>query len=664
MSDNKLRPGQTLGLYPQQQETWPGNLETTVRLAVEQVKYLFKRRKYRQKYILKKVNGFERVISKFSDPVMAEHIKQLSKRLHQHGLQDDLVAEAFATIREVSYRTLGKRHYDVQVLGGWVIMNGLLAEMETGQGKTLTATLPACTAALAGIPVHVVTANDYLAERDEEILRPLYQQMGLSSASVIDGVDTEPRKVAYQRDIVHSTSQQITFDYLRDRMEMGNEIGKLEIQFKHLQNQHLHKPSAFLLRGLCFTIIDEADSLLVDEAKTPLIISQTRQSEEQNQTYFDALYLATSLDSKKDYKVNEQHQEVALTAEGKKKLAELVDTLDDYWQQRKRREIMVAQALKAKLLFIKDTHYLIRDEKIEIIDALTGRAMPDRSWEHGLHQLIEAKEGCEITGERDPLARIGYQKFFKRYLRLSGMSGTVTEVAGELNSVYGLRVVKIRTHQPSKRKMQQEKVFKNSKQKWDAFLYKIRKLHQKGQPLLIGTNTVAESKNISAMLTKAKLPHQVLNAQQDQQEAEIIAKAGQLNSITVATNMAGRGTDISLGQGVKEIGGLHVIAMTRNDARRIDRQLYGRCARQGDPGSAEGFMSLQDENLVTFYPPAMLKLIEWFCLNNKPLPNWIGKVILTLPQKWIEYKHYKMRCMLIKQDKQQAKTLSFTGRME
>ncbi|MCK5828916.1 MAG: DEAD/DEAH box helicase [Methylococcales bacterium] len=664
MSNTKLRPGQTLGLYPQQQETWPGNLEVHVKQTVEWVNYQFERRKYRQQYILEKVNGFEKVICLFSDPMMAEHIKQLRKRLLQYGLQDKLVAEAFATIREVSYRTLGKRHYDEQVFGGWVIMNGLLAEMETGQGKTLTATLPACTAALAGIPVHVVTANDYLAKRDEEILRPLYQKMGLSSAPVIDGMEIEPRKVAYQCDIVHSTSQQVTFDYLRDRMEMGDEIGRLEIQFQHLTNQNLHKPSAFLLRGLCFTIIDEADSLLVDEAKTPLVISQIRQSEEQNQTYFDALYLATSLDNKNDYKVSKQYQEVTLTAVGKNKLAELVDTLDDYWQQRKRREIMVSLALKAKLLFIRDTHYLVRDNKLEIIDALTGRAMPDRSWEHGLHQLIEAKEGCDITGERDPLARIGYQTFFKRYLRLSGMSGTVAEVAGELNSVYGLKIVKIPTHQFSKRKMLQEKVFQNSTQKWLAFVQRVKKLHRSGRPILIGTTTVADSKKISVILTKTKLPHQVLNAQQDQQEADIISKAGQLNSITVATNMAGRGTDISLGQGVKEIGGLHVIAMTRNDARRIDRQLYGRCARQGDPGSAEGFMSLQDEKITTFYPPAMLKLISKLCTNNKPLPNWLGKIILTLPQKWTEYKHYKIRSMLIKQDKQQAKTLSFTGRME
>jgi len=661
---SKLRPGSALGLYPQRHEKWPGTLETQTRLAVAKIKHLFARHKYTLKYIVKRVNAFEQGIAKLSASEMRKHIKLLRIRLHQNGLQDNLVAEAFAIVREVSNRTLGKRHFDVQLLGGWVMMNGMLAEMETGQGKTLTATLPACTAALAGIPVHVVTANDYLAARDEEILRPLYRQMGLTSASVVDGMETEDRKKAYQCDIVHSTSQQITFDYLRDRMEMGDEIGALQIQLKQLQNQQQQKPSAFLLRGLCFTIIDEADSLLIDEAKTPLIISQTRQSDEQTQSYSDALYLATSLDNNADFKVNEQHQDIKLTDAGKDQLSELAATLDDSWQQRRRREIMVTQALKATKLFIKDKHYLVRDDKIEIIDALTGRAMPDRSWEHGLHQLIEAKEGCEITGERDPLARIGYQKFFKRYLRLSGMSGTVTEVAGELNRVYGLRVIKIPTHQQSKRKMQSEKVFKTSEQKWHAFIQKVSKVHKTGRPILIGTNTVADSEKVSAILTEHKLLHQVLNALQDQQEADIIAMAGQLNGITVATNMAGRGTDIGLGVGVKELGGLHVIATTRNDARRIDRQLYGRCGRQSDPGSAEAFMSLQDENMAEFYSPAMLNVIAGFCGNNKPLPRWLGNIILALPQKWTERSHHQMRSMLIKQDKQQAKMLSFTGRVE
>ena len=665
MSKKNIRPGLTLGMYPQRLDTWPGMLETQARRGVAKFKHLVTRRKYTQKYIVNKVNRFEHAINKFSDQAMEEHIHQLCRRLHQLGLQnDDLVAQSFATIREVAHRTLGKRHFDVQLLGGWVMMNSMIAEMETGQGKTLTAALPACTAALAGVPVHVVTANDYLAARDEEILRPLYQQMGISSASVVEGMTNAHRKQAYQCDIVHSTSQQITFDYLRDRIKMGNDIGKLQIQFRHIQSRQKHQTSTFLLRGLCFTIIDEADSLLIDEAKTPLIISQQQQSGEQNQTYFDALYLATALKNSSNFIIDEQHQDITLTQTGKKILADLAKPLNKHWQQRRHREIMVTLALKAKYLFHRDHHYLIRNNKVEIIDSLTGRAMPDRSWEHGLHQLIEAKENCQITSERDPLAKISYQKFFKRYLRLAGMSGTVTEVGKELHNVYDLQVIKIPTHKPSRRKNFPEKVFKNKDQKWQAFIKRIKQIHKQGRPILIGTPSVASSITVSTILTKYGFPHQILNAHQDQQEAEIIAKAGQLNNITVATNMAGRGTDIALAEDVKALGGLHVISTERNDARRIDRQLYGRCARQGDTGSTEAFMSLQDENLTAFYPAAILKFIERYCQDNIPLPNWLGKIILTLPQKWIEHKHYHLRCLLIKKDKCQAIALSFTGRIE
>lgn len=664
MSENRIRPGQTLGMYPQLSETWPGVLETQARIGVAKVNYLMERRKFNLNYIVTKVNKFEKTINKFSDRVMEEHIQQLRKRLNRYGMQEDLLIQSFATVREVAFRTLGKRHFDEQLLGGWVMMNGMIAEMETGQGKTLTATLPACTAALAGIPVHIMTANEYLAERDQKIIQPLFKKMGISSAVVIDRMALEARRSAYQRDIVYSTSQQITFDYLRDRIEMGGDIGKLQIQFKHLQNQQLNKPSAILLRGLCFTIIDEADSLLIDEAKTPLIISQTRQSDEQSHYLYDALYLATSLKKKLEFSLDEQQFDISLTDAGKNKLAELADDLDDFWQYKRRREIMVTQALKAKYLFHRDMDYLIRDDKVVIIDPLTGRTMQDRSWENGLQQLIEAKEGCTITGERDPLTRISYQKFFKRYLHLAGMSGTVTEVAGELNKVYDLRVVKIPTHKPSQRKLYPEKVFKNKDQKWQAFIAQVHKIHQQGRPILIGTNSVASSESVSSLLTKSGLPHRVLNALQDQQEAEIIAQAGQLNNITVATNMAGRGTDIALGEGVNALGGLHIIATERNAARRIDRQLYGRCARQGDHGSAEGFMSLQDENITAFYPAVMIKFLAWFCQGSKALPNWLGKIVLTLPQKWTEFKHYRLRSQLIKQERQQTKKLSFSGRME
>ncbi len=654
----------TRGLYPQRQEKWPDALEIEARLLASRIRHLWMRHKYNLKYVVNRVDFHAQAIEKLSEQAMAEHINDLRRQLLRQGLEERLVLQAFATVREMAHRTLGQRHFDVQLLGGWVMMNGMIAEMETGEGKTLTASLPACTAALAGVPVHILTANDYLADRDEQLLKPLYQQLGIRSAAVIGGMESESRKMAYQCGIVHSTGQQVAFDYLRDRMEMGNDIGDLQIQLRQLQNRQQQRSSAFLLRGLCFAIVDEADSLLIDEARMPLIISRTGQTEAQKQIYFDALYLATSLENGTDFNIDEQRQEVGLTVAGKQKLSVLAAPLDEYWLQRRHRETMVLTALKAERLLRCNEHYLLRDGKVEIIDAVTGRAMPERSFEHGLHQLIEAKEGCEITAETNPLARISYQRFFKRYLHLSGMTGTAVEARRELHGVYGLRVLKIPVHKLSRRKIYPEKVYGDAEQKSAAFVKKVTALHRQGRPVLIGTRTVAESEAVSRVLLENGLSHQVLNALQDRQEAEVIAKAGQLNKITVATNMAGRGTDITLGTGIEALGGLHVIATERNESRRIDRQLYGRCGRQGDAGSGEAFMSLQDETLVVFYPAAVLGLVAKLCRDNKPLPGFLGKVLLALPQKWVEYRHYQLRRLLMKQDRQRARTLSFTGREE
>ena len=664
MVDRHLKPGVIRGYYPQQQDTWPSALEMQVRQSVSKAKHWLRRHKYTLSYITEKVNRYEEDITSLSDKALQQKARELKKNLQRHGFQEHLVCQSFATIREAAHRVLGKRHFDVQLLGGWVMINGMVAEMETGEGKTLTATLASCTAALAGIPVHVLTANDYLASRDERLLKPLYKWLGITSAAVIDGMENDFRVQAYRSDIVHSTGQQIAFDYLRDRLEMGHEISKLELQFKRIQSVQQQKSMPFLLRGLCFALVDEADSLLIDEAKTPLILSQSLQSEGQDQHYFDALYLATSLNDVGDFNVDLQNQQIILTPAGKDKLTKFAAPLGEFWHRRKQREIMTVMALKAMHLFRRDEHYLVRDNKVVIIDSLTGRVMPDRSWEYGLHQLIEAKEACEITEERNPLARISYQIFFKRYLHLAGMSGTVTEVASELNNVYGLHVVKIPTHRPSCRIIGQEQVYKNASQKWQAFIGKIVTLHQQGRPILIGTKTVADSEKVSALLSAHRLPHQVLNAHQDQQEAEIIATAGEFNNITVATNMAGRGTDIALGDGVKNLGGLHVISTEKNDSKRVDRQLYGRCARQGDPGSTEAFLSLEDDIVVKFYPIPMLKLLAGFCSENKPLPSCLGKVTMARAQNSIESKNYRMRQLLIKQDKQQANLLAFSGRGE
>jgi len=664
MQANTLyRPGVVNGRYPQKTETPHIWLEEKVMRLSENVAHWFNTRKYTTKHIVALVNQYDTGLERESDSDLDQRIVELRHELIRYGLKDALVAQAFALIREISSRTLGKRHFDVQILGGWIMINGMVAEMETGQGKTLTSTLASCTAALAGIPVHVITSNDYLAERDAEILEPLYQRLGVSVAAVIDGMENDERQAGYACDIVHTTNKQITFDYLRDRMEIGDDVGPMSFQFRQIQSEQSGS-ATLLLRGLCFAIVDEADSVLIDEARTPLIISQVNQNEEQEQTYKHALRLADCLEEKQDFVLNNRERDIELTEQGEARLAELTEGFSGIWAGRRHRHALVKQALSAIHFFHRDKQYIVNDGKVQIIDEHTGRVMADRSWEQGLHQLIETREDCEITGEREALARISYQRFFRRYLRVAGMSGTVNEVAGEMTAVYGLRVIRVPTHQPSQRKMLPEQLFASSEQKWQALLHKVRVLKNTGRPILIGTCTVSESEYLSDLLTQRGLEHCVLNARQDKDEADIIAQAGQRGSITVATNMAGRGTDIQLGPGVSELGGLHVIATERNSSRRVDRQLYGRCARQGDPGSTEAFLSIEDRSVAVYYSPAMLQLLVSGLRNGQPIPEWLGNIISSLPQKRIERQHRRIRSQMLKMDEQLAKTLAFTGRLE
>ena len=663
MYNSKIRPGVTLGRYPQQRNADLGALATWVKQNINTVKFYWQKQKIKPLFIVKKVNQHEQQLQHFFTQELQTHIQQLKNNLHRQGLTEKLIIEAFSSIRETAWRTLGKRHYDVQLLGGWAMMNGMIAEMATGEGKTLTATLPACTAAMAGIPVHVITSNDYLAKRDQELLQPLYQQLGLTSSYVIDGMEIADRQNAYECNIVHSTSQQITFDYLRDRIATGNHTGPLSMQFKQIQDEQTQQ-SSLLLKGLCFAIIDEADSVLIDEARTPLIISKPLSGQESEQTYYDALFLATSLKNNRDFEISPERHSITITPAGKERLETLQDQLDEKWLRKRWREMFVKQALVASHLFERDKQYLVRDDKVEIIDQNTGRAMPDRSWEFGLQQLIEAKEKCSISQEKQTLAKISYQRFFRRYLKLAGMSGTVSEVAGELNTIYSLPVIKIPTHKPCQRKQLPEHLYKTSQQQWLALVKHIKSIHQQKRPLLIGTSSVAESEQIGQLLYEHNLPYRMLNAKQDQKEADIITLAGQAGSITVATNMAGRGTDIELGNNIIESGGLHVIATSRNTSRRIDRQLYGRCARQGDPGSTEAILSLTNEKLENFYPATILRLVAKFATQQGSIPIWLSKPILRFPQKWQEFQDSRIRKQLLKLDKQQAKTLAFTGRME
>jgi preprotein translocase subunit SecA len=665
MSEMLLKPGFRLGCYPQKKETDLSEFEQAASVLFEKLYQPFTRHRFNQNQIVSRITKYEKPLIEYSEADLTVHIFELKEKLVRFGLTTELIAQAFATIRETAARTLGKRHYDVQLYGGWIMMNGMLAEMATGEGKTLTTTLPACTSAMAGIPVHVITANDYLAARDAEIMQPLYQRLGLTAASVIDGMEKKQRRVNYQCHIVHTTNKQIAFDYLRDRIEIGKDIGFLKLQFRQIQHE-LEKDSGgqLLLKGLCFALIDEADSVLIDEAKTPLIITQLKPNEYGPETYSDALYLATTLTINDDYTVDSKTRKIELTQQGEDKLANKISGLPKHWQHKHKREMLVIQALTANYSYKKDKHYVVQGDKIQIVDEFTGRIMSDRSWEQGLHQMIEAKEGCRITEQRETIARISYQNFFIRYLRLAGTSGTLKEVSSEMHSVYGLQTIKVQPHTPSKRIMMQERIYNTLENKKAALLARISGLYKKNRPILIGTTTVEESKEVGAWLKQAGFPHRVLNATQDRYEAEIIAKAGQQNAITVATNMAGRGTDIELGLGVAKLGGLHVIALNSNESRRIDRQLYGRCARQSDPGSAEAILSLQDPALQHFYSSAMLKVFSLLCRGSDPIPAFLASVILRLPQQTKEKRQRRIRKQVMKLDRQLSRILAFSGKSE
>jgi preprotein translocase subunit SecA len=415
-----------------------------------------------------------------------------------------------------------------------------------------------------------------------------------------------------------------------------------------------------LLRGLCFAILDEADSVLIDEARVPLIISHKDERDDQETLYREALELAADLEHQRDFRLDPVRREIELTDAGKDRLAERAIGMGALWSGSRRREELVRQALFAREFLIRDQHYLVKDGKIQIIDEYTGRLMPDRSWERGLHQLVETKEGCEVTAQAETLARISYQRFFRRYLRLSGMTGTAREVAGELWSVYRLNLVTVPTNRPLRRIEHSGRVFRKAAAKWGAVVERICKLSSEGRPVLVGTTSVGASEHLSALLTARGVRHQILNARQDQEEAETIANAGQAGTVTVATNMAGRGTDIKLGDRVADSGGLHVIATERHEAGRIDRQLYGRCGRQGDPGSYQYIVSLEDDLVAKNSWRWLARLIPGTAKGTA----FFGALIVNLSQRGAEGRYAKIRRRLLKLDEQVGKMLAFSGRME
>jgi len=659
-----LRPGLRLGAYPERHKADMDWLDR----GVQGLQGLVSRQGIFQnlpmQHFLKRVNSYSGAASKLNDAELETRTRELRRLLQQHGLADKTTAEVFALIRETAERCLGKRHYDVQVMGGWTMLQGRLAEIETGEGKTLTATLPACTAALAGIPVHIITVNDYLVERDAQNMTPLYERLGLTVGIITEDMDETARRDAYACDVVYGTNKQIAFDYLRDRIVMRHAPCRLAMQVETLHDTS-SRARRLLMRGLCFAIVDEADSVLIDEACTPLLISQTGQENtEMSAQYQEAWLLADALNEEEDYVINQATRSVQLTPAGKKHISEMAAGSSMHWPLQRHCEELVVKALSAARLYQCDHDYLVKENRVYIIDGFTGRVMKDRTWEQGLHQLIEIKEGCDMSAPSETIARISYQRFFSRYLHLSGMTGTASEAAAELQSVYDLKVVRIPTHRASKLKHLETRMFMTTGEKWQGVMTRIQELHKQGRPVLVGTRTVEDSERVGEMLSRKGLPHRVLNARQDQQEAALVSDAGKTGSITVATNMAGRGTDIPLGAGVEKLGGLHVISVEHNESRRIDRQLFGRCARQGAPGSAESILSLEDDILSRYSPKYLQKLAVNGRKDSDMKTVWKNRLLIAVCQFRSERALRSRRRTLEHMEEYLGKILSFAGQQD
>ena len=601
-----------------------------------------------------RVEALAPALTDLDDAALAEAARALRPALLK-GTDTAAVDHAFALVREASGRILGKRHYKVQIMGAIGLFEGRMIEMSTGEGKTLTATPAAIVAALSGKPVHVVTVNDYLAARDAEETQPLYDFFGLTVGIIDSDMTPDKRRDAYACDITYVSNNNVTFDYLRDRIALARRRGRP--RRKTLEMISGQSTAPLMLRGLAFAIVDEADSVLVDEARTPLILSSTADDPEAERTYATALSLARALTKGRDYTVDLMNRQVVLEDPGKRTLTGLTEGLDGIWRIVRAREELAQQALSALHLFELGRDYVILDGKVQIVDEFTGRVMPDRSWQGGLHQMIEAKEHQEVTGRKETLARITYQRFFRRYLQLACMTGTGMELAGEFRDTFSLFTTRIPRHRPKQARHLGTRFLRSEAAKWDYVARRVERMHRAGRPVLVGTRSVEASESCARAIAALNLPHEVLNATQDKEEADIIALAGQPGAITVATNIAGRGTDIRLGDGVEDRGGLHVILTEFHESARIDRQLYGRTGRQGARGSTEAIVSLEDE-LFRRFAPALLRLAR--ALPLKPLRH----LLRLSAQARAEREHAQTRREQTKLDKQLERALAFTGPVE
>lgn len=577
-----------------------------------------------------KINALEPEISGLSDARLRAKTDEFRLRLTKGETLDDLLPEAFAVVREAAKRVMGLRHFDVQLMGGCILHRGKIAEMRTGEGKTLVATLPAYLNALEGKGVHVVTVNDYLARRDSEDMGRVYRFLGLSVGLITHEMDYPARKAAYAADITYGTNNEFGFDYLRDNMVIS-------------LDQMVQRP-------LHYAIVDEVDSILIDEARTPLIISGPgAQSTSLYQVMAD---VAAKLKEGEDYTVDEKQKTVAPTETGIAKTEKLLGVSNmydgengvDYSHQ-------LMAALKAKALMHRDRDYVVKDGKVIIVDEFTGRLMFGRRYSEGLHQAIEAKEHVKVERESQTLATITFQNYFRMYDKLSGMTGTAKTEEQEFQKIYGLDVVVVPTNKPNIRIDYPDVIYKTRRAKYRAVANAIEELHKKGRPVLVGTTSIQQSEELSELLKKRGIEHNVLNAKFHEKEAEIVADAGQMGAVTIATNMAGRGTDIVLGDGVAELGGLHIIGTERHESRRIDNQLRGRCARQGDPGSTRFYLSLEDDLMRLFGSDNISGIMDKLGMEeDEPIEHKIVTRSIESAQKKVEARNFEIRKQVLEYD--------------
>lgn len=568
---------------------------------------------------------------------------------------------AFALVREVAFRQIGEKPFLVQVAGALALEDGCITEMATGEGKTLTATMPVTVSGWRGRGCHVITVNDYLAGRDAEWMGRIYEFCGLTVAHIEQQTPPAERRAAYLADVTYCTNKEVAADFLRDRLVLGRLRGLCSTLLAKMATGGGQATDRLVQRGLHYAIVDEADSILVDEAVTPLIISGQAPNPEQVESFHEAADIAGQLEPEADYQVNPRYREIELTDQGRSRLTELTAGLGGVWKGTRRRLEMINQALTAKELYLRGKHYVIEDDKIVIVDEFTGRMMPDRTWRDGLHQAIEAKEEVEINAPKATYARISFQRFFRIYRKLSGMTGTASEAGAEFWQIYHLPVVTIPTNRPCIRKHLPNIVLPTESAKWTRIVDEIRDIHEIGRPILVGTRTVRASEQVSELLKAEKLDHQVLNAVYHRQEAQIVAEAGQRGKITVATNMAGRGTDIKLGRRVTGLGGLHVIAAEPNESARIDRQLFGRGARQGDPGSAQGIFSLEDEVVSRYARTIAAGLKKRYGNAKEDISSALVRSVFRLAQSRAERLALRQRKSVLRTDHWLDEQLGFTG---